>query len=371
MIRVDWKKELFLSTPLFLLGSNYILYNAFGNNSFKNFLRILAILLLFTGWILQKRHTLNRTQIVAIVIAIVVFLLNGFVAVNYAVAVSFSIFATENISETIRRAFRINLLLILILGVGLVTHQIDNYRYISTTGRERWTMGFENPNVAALFYASAIFLFLLSRKKVGKMNIGVAMLMSGVIFYYTDNRTTIVSLVIFCLYFSCMYLCRNNPKIQKNINNFCTIFVDALWILNLVSIFVINKFNSLDALLSYRISSFGRMIGDAGLTGFLMGGTRLTVDNFYYMFLFIHGVFPYIFMMIVTHRTMKRLVIAGHNDYIAFLLSSFLIGLMESSMLRPEIPFSLIVWKILLSDIFFDSRGDQQVCEHPEHVKER
>lgn len=130
----------------------------------------------------------------------------------------------------------------------------------------------------------------------------------------------------------------------------CSIaIIDMLFILNLVSVFIIDKFMVFDALLSFRISTFSRMINSSGIKCFLLGGTTATVDNFYYMLLFQYGIFIYIFVAISTHFAMKKMVTSRNSRYISLLVGLFLVAMMESSLIRPEILVALVVWKIILS----------------------
>ena len=91
------------------------------------------------------------------------------------------------------------------------------------------------------------------------------------------------------------------------------------------------------------------MINNSGLRGLLFGGTVETVDNFYYMLLFQYGIFIYAFVAISTHFAMKRMVDNKDIKYISLLVGLFLVGMMESSLIRPEILVTLIVWKIIFS----------------------
>ena len=47
-----WEQFAFLDIPLFLLGMNYMLYNALAMDTMKTIFRVGAICLLLAGWIL-------------------------------------------------------------------------------------------------------------------------------------------------------------------------------------------------------------------------------------------------------------------------------------------------------------------------------
>ena len=159
-----WEEIIFLDVPLFLLGMNYVLYNALSLDSMKTIFRVGAILLLLIGWTLKGRFVIGKKIFLAMALAMVALLLNGSMALNFVVIILFSICVTYPIDKIIKSTFRINILLVVIMIALMGLHIVNNTSYVSTMGRLRYTLGFENPNVAALFYASAIYLFLVSRK---------------------------------------------------------------------------------------------------------------------------------------------------------------------------------------------------------------
>ena len=56
---------IFLDIPLFLLGINYVLYNALSMESIKNYLRLGAITLLFIGWLLKGNYKVAKNTFLA------------------------------------------------------------------------------------------------------------------------------------------------------------------------------------------------------------------------------------------------------------------------------------------------------------------
>lgn len=341
---------LFLDLPLFLLGLNYMLYNAFSMDILKTQLRVLSIILLLIGCILKKNIIVKKKAVLSMALAIVALLLNGSTSLNLVVIILFSVCAIYPLNSIVQSAFKVNLLLVTIMIVLMLIGIVDNTSYISTMGRLRYTLGFDNPNVAALFYSSAIYLMLVSMKKT-KVLMLVAFLMSLILFYYTNSRTTLLALITF-VFLEGIYSIFEKRKMDKSkviFGKLSILSIDILFVVNLLSVFLIEKFMIFDELLSYRISTFSKMINSSGLRSFLLGGTHETVDNFYYMLLFQYGIFIYIFVACLTHFAMKKMVNKGYIKYIALLVGLFLVGMMESSLIRPEILVSLIVWKVIIS----------------------
>lgn len=346
-----WEQFAFLDIPLFLLGMNYMLYNALAMDTMKTIFRVVAICLLLAGWILKGKFIVDKKAFFAMALAMVSLMLNGSMALNFVVIVLFAICASYSLETIVKSAFRINVFLVLVMIVLMALHIVNNTSYVSTMGRLRYTLGFENPNVAALFYSSAIYLLLVSRKKLKGIVVIFAFLMTGVVFYYTNSRTSLLALLAFVA-LEGMYLFFEKRNMENALRIFgkCSIaIIDMLFILNLVSVFIIDKFMVFDALLSFRISTFSRMINSSGIKCFLLGGTTATVDNFYYMLLFQYGIFIYIFVAISTHFAMKKMVTSRNSRYISLLVGLFLVAMMESSLIRPEILVALVVWKIILS----------------------
>ena len=160
------KKYLFLDIPLLLLGLNYVLYNAFSFDLAKDLLRIFAVSLFVIGWILKGNFILTKKEVFAIFLAVMAVIFNGTLALNFLLIVVFSVCVTFNTNNIISSSLKINGLLVLFMIILMLFNVIDNKGYISSMGRLRYTLGFENPNVAALFYSSAIYLFIVSREKM-------------------------------------------------------------------------------------------------------------------------------------------------------------------------------------------------------------
>ena len=344
-----WEEIIFLDLPLFLLGINYVLYNALSLDSMKTIFRVGAILLLIIGWIFKGRFVIEKKTFLAMTLATVALLLNGSMALNFVVIILFSICVTYPIDKIIKSTFWINTLLVVIMIALMGLDIVNNTSYVSTMGRLRYTLGFENPNVAALFYASAIYLFLVSRKRIKLIVMSVSFAMTAIVYYYTNSRTSLLALLMFvALEGIFLFLQKKNmEKAQTIFGKFLIIYTDALFIINLVSVFVIDKLMIFDTLLSFRISTFSNMINSSGVRGFLLGGTTETVDNFYYMLLFQYGIFIYIFVAVSTHFAMKKMIVNKDIKYISLLVGVFMVGMMESSLIRPEILVTLVVWKII------------------------
>ena len=332
--------------PAFLLGLNYIFYNALDLDATKQIIRIVAMTLVFVGWVLRKDFRINRIQMIFIIAIIIEAFINGLSILNIAAAVIFAICTGDDIKSDEKYFFRISIVLVGFVLLLISLDILENYTYISTMGRLRSTLGFGNPNVAALFYSSAIYLYMLSREKIRIRNIFVAALLEGVIYYYTNSRTSFFALAVFMVLLFAM----RSPYVDF-VAKGCRVAVDAFFCLNLISVFTINSFMKYNTLLSGRISSYAKMINDAGTTGFLFGGSSLSVDSFYYMFLFNYGAIAYLFFWLMVHHALNELSKKKYFNEVAFLTSFFSLGIMESSVMRPEIISVLLIWKLMVQKV--------------------
>lgn len=335
--------SLTISIPAFILGLNYILYNSLGIDSLKTVLRITAMLILIIGWILRGNFKVTRLQLVMMFLILIELLINGSSVLNIGAAIMYAIGVGSDIKRCESKLYNVNLILVIIALLLMVLGYTDNYTYISSVGRQRSTFGFNNPNVASLFYTSAIYLYILSRKQLKYQHLLIALILETVVFYFTRSRTNYFAFIIYLV-----LMALSMRKWADQISRFCVIGVNLLFILNLVSMFCLPYLLKFDALLSGRITTYLRMVKDAGIVTFLFGNTQLTVDNFYYMLLYSYGLFFYLIFAIAVKRSLQILYCKKCFKEIVFAASYFLVGVAESSLIRPEILSVLFVWILII-----------------------
>ena len=66
--------------------------------------------------------------------------------------------------------------------------------------------------------------------------------------------------------------------------------------------------------------------------------------------MFQYGIFIYMFVAISVHITLKKMITNNNLQYVALVVGLFLVAMMESSVIRPEILVTLVIWKIILKD---------------------
>lgn len=334
--------------PIFLLGINFIIYNAIGVESFKLLFRIVAISMLFIGWLLDgvKNYTIIHLMfLIAIGFQIII---NGTESISLIAFVLIALNSTKSINEELKALCYISIVLTVIVFILIAIGLIDNNTYISTDGRIRSTLGFINPNSAALFYSSCLLLIVGSKENTKVYDLIIFTLLSFVIFYYTACRTIFIADIFYVV---CKLIYLFNYKLKIEFFNHVFLFLlDALFVLNLFSALFIDQLLRFNSLTSSRIIDYKRLIDNADLQTWLFGGTDFSADSFYYMLLFKYGIIFYFFIFLISHLAIKQLLYLKQYSIIVFVLTIYICGITESSIIRPELVSMLFIWKTIINE---------------------
>lgn len=337
---------LVIDLPIFLLIFNFILYAAFGIDGQKTPMRIGAFILFICGWIINGEYRVTYLQLFTIFLLFVMILLQGTEALNFLAVFIFAFATKIDLKRLVKKVFNINLLLIVFMLLCIYAGVAVNSTYTDSVGRVRSTMGFINPNAGSMFYCSAIYLYILSRDKIRIRDYIIALAGNFLIFSFSNSRTPFVAVCLFLLMIPIFNRVISKPVIKLGV---CALN-DFIWVLGVISLFILDMFSGFNDILSNRINLFMELVNQFGIWGAIIGGTDfqdITIDNFYLTFLYQNGIFPYLLAMYLVHTSTRNLVIRKETRLLAFISSLFLMGVMESSFIRPEIPITLILWKIL------------------------
>lgn len=344
---INWKNFLFLDIPILLLGINYIFYNVLQEEEFKTIFRIASMFFFVAGYLFKEKLTIKSKEIILLFFLTIALFINGGMILNFIAIVLFVVCTTNSINLIIEHVCKINCFLTFVIFILLTLGMTNDVIYLSSNGRLRHALGFNHPNAAALFYTANILLLAIYIRKINLLI--VSAIVSYIIFYYTDSRTSFLAIMFFLILESInIFLERKNKKTYQIIlAKISMIVIDVLFTFSFLSVFFINKLLFLDELLSYRISIASAMANKSGLYGLIFGGTSDWADNFYYMLLFQYGIIVYICVAIITHLSIKKLIDRKNLRYIPLLTSIFVLATMESSLIRPEILIMLVTWKII------------------------
>lgn len=353
------KDTLFFDFPLFILAINYIIYNAIGIEDYKNIFRIIALSVMIMGWLLYGQKFFSIPNLIFISLIVVQIIVNGSNSVNIIAFLVVAYCSTRDIKIDISHCYYLSLALIVLMFILIVTGVVENTTYLSNMGRIRTTLGFLNPNASALFYSSAIFLYVLSRKEINYIAILISAIFSFLIYYFTDSRTFLFADTFFVIIITLQYFFKRHNKEFPNF--FLLVLVDSLFVVNLVSTFFLKQLLVFDEISSYRLSAFNKMVESSDLTTWLFGGSDYSVDSFYYMFIFGYGIILYLLFFLLAHISMYELIKRNQGTLVAFLTALFLCGTMESSIIRPEVLSMLVAWKIIVNSNVIKQYRDNSV----------
>lgn len=336
--------------PISLLGLNYILYNSLGVLELKTLLRIVAMSSIFTGWFIYKQRQVNFFHILLFIMLLIQCFLHGEDSVNLVAIVCIGIFIDNKTEKVVNACYQINIVLVIVMLFLMLAGVVNNYSYISSTGRFRTTLGFDNPNVASLFYSSAIMLYLIRRNSIKVLNIALSIVAATVTYHFTDSRTPFITMLFLCLLLVALSI--RAYKINFIICKMCKYFINILFLVNAASFWFVDKMMFLDRITSGRIYQFSRMVHELGIKGFIFGGVTATTDNFYYMFLYSYGILLYIIFAIIINKAVNQCIRENRSKEVAFITSMFVMGLMESSLFRVEIIIAIVAWKLIFALAF-------------------
>ncbi|MBQ7338984.1 MAG: hypothetical protein IJW40_11115 [Clostridia bacterium] len=316
----------------------------------------MAMVLVLCGWVFRRKKTIDGKVFLFLFIVVLESFYNSAETLNILAALLFAICGSDDVKAEEKALFYVSVLITSLFFVFLFLGMVESRTYISTTGRIRTTMGFDNPNVAALFFSSALYLFVLCREKIKNRHLVVAAVLELVVFYFTDSRASFFAFLCFVVLVYIMRL-----SIFQKKNSVLIYASDAFFVIHLLSMFFAEYLMPLNSLLSGRIMHFINMTNEAGLMRYLFGGSPLRSDNFFYMLMFKYGIFIYGLFALMVHFAMERLIKKKYYAEAAFIFAHLLLGFMESSIIRPEIASVMMVWVLIFSNTKRNGEINQSV----------
>ncbi len=277
-----------------------------------------------------------------------ILLFNGINSLNFFFIVIISII-TKNvyIGELSRKFNKINLSLFLLLIGSLVTGVLHNMQYVSSMGRVRTTLGFNNPNAASQFLFSVVVIFVLSNQRhyAKRLLIGFG---GSIYFYlYTNSRTTLAAFFLFTIFY---FLFKRLFKFKRITIIYYTVILSVILLIcsTFLASYLLELFPQLDQFTSYRLTIFSEYIEANTISNLFFGGTLVPeVDNFYLVFLYTYGILIFIFASTIILKAVRNLLYERNQAYLAFVLTMMFIALTESSIIRPELLSVMLFWKII------------------------
>ena len=338
------KSAILLWVP-FLLAINLLLYAFFKIDLSKNLLRALCALLCVVYLLLTRR--IGKTEFILLLIAAYLIVINGDVSFNMAYMIILSVsLATCKRERVIDNYNKVHILVIIIVAISLFTGIVenDNWTYL---GRTRNSFGFSHVNYVGLLMFSAGSLYLLSRKTIKWLDLVGCVVASYIVFRYSDSRTGFIgTLILICLLLCFRFISSEKIKILVTIIITLFFFSPLLWRLPQFNSVTVNQ------LLSNRPRLFSYYINKNSLINLIFGGSKAgEVDNGFLMLLFNCG---FVIYLGIYAAVLRSAIIKTNNRRsveVAFIIATLSVAVMESSIIRPELPCMVFFWTTVVADL--------------------
>lgn len=344
---MESSKKLNLNMLLFsivcvLLTLDFLSWSFFKINNYNYIFRYATILLIVALFVINRNITLN--EILVLVLFLLLFVQNSDVSINLAYLLLLSLSAKYVENDSIYKIVNIiNIVIVLVvifcLGIGLVNNVVV---YV----RNRNTLGFVHVNYVGLLLYSIVSSYILWKKDINVIETSIILGLILFIYMITNSRTGCLgSLILLAMYYFCKY-CKDEYK--KVMVVIYSLLIFAFPLIIQLPIFS-NSF--INIWLSKRPEIFQSFINSCTLKQFLFGGIDRTVDCFYINTLYGCGIFVYLILCFLFMLAILNKLNNNKNVELAFILTTLLVGTLESSIMRPEILCILIFWKLIIEEI--------------------
>jgi len=230
-------------------------------------------------------------------------------------------------------------LIVLLVSVGI----FENNIYIDQLGRVRNFFGFRNPNYLSLYVFSFSILLVLYKKS--KKSIFISFVLLLIMYYFTRSRTPFLAFFIFI--FMIFFIGKKNRR--KKYVTLILLIYGALLFYIYTSMFY-NNFQTLNTILSYRLSYINLFFYNMTFFDFIFGGNNfiITLDNSYLMILKNFGIIYLIYILFKAYFIKEKLIKFNKFE-ISFIITILIFGFFESVLISPGVPISIVFWYLILS----------------------
>ncbi len=369
MNQVGLKKKIstktYHQTSLFLiislLGINYLLYAFFEIEILKVPIRLCVMFIMLVVYFYREK--LGYHNIIIVSMAVYLILIQGTLTINIAFLLVAGMCLSQINEEIIYKYMNIINMVVLIIVVFSLLTGFEVSERIVTDGRTREDFGFDNVNSAGLLIYSIVSVFVLSSKKIKTYHAILAIALVVFVYMRTNSRTsfygTVALLVLQPIFSVIPYYIK---KIFLPIACFLMFISPLFWLTPGMQTHEMNlKYSFRPWLFKVYFESISRRI-------FLFGGnTAQDVDNFYLVFLGNAGIILYVGLLFMLIMNIIKLSKNNDNKRLAFIFSSLIIAITETSLIRPEIMSMLAFWVMLFrcfQDIKPQKRPEVGQCKY-------
>ena len=325
------------------MGANLLLYAFFQFDVDKNILRIISTIICIVALFYKRKIRLE--EVILLGISCYLVLINGDISVNMAVVI---IIAVSMTATDMRMVFNIynkmHIVMLIIVSGSLLFGIVQNTKWI-IQGRIRNDFGFSHVNYVGLLFYSLISVYLISRKRINRYHMIFSLIASFIVFRFTNSRTGFYGTLILLF---CIFIFDRIPGKYTKILS--CIMVTALFLSPIIWKLPIINNRKVDYLLSGRVSLSLYYIKRNSVFRLLFGGTHVgEIDNSYLLILYNCGIIVYLILMAIVLYSCIKILEKTKIYEAAFIISTLSISLMESCLIRPEIPCMMLFWIIVFS----------------------
>lgn len=311
-------------------------------SKYENLFRYATVVIMIALFILNRNIT--TSDILIVILIMLILIQNSEVSTNlaYLLLLSLSSKYVDNRSLYIG----VNILNIIIVVAVIFCLSFDIVDNVVIYTRNRNTLGFVHPNYVGLLCYSIVASYLLLKKELSHIETVLLAIFTISIFAITDSRTGCYGAIALLITNYFFRYCKQEYK--KPVAILCLLIVFALPFFIRLPIFEGETINSL---LSKRPIRYQAYINSCTIKQLLIGGAESTTDCFYINVLYGCGIFIYIIFELMFLLSIKEKANSNKDVELSFILTTLLIGTMESSLMRPEMLFVIIFWKLIVEEI--------------------
>lgn len=329
----------------FLLALNLLLYAFFKVDINKNIIRAacaFVCLLVFIG-----RGKIKLFDLIALLVPAYLILINGDVSINVAFMLIMAIAMKSIEKDKILSTYnKVHILIFAVVVFALLSGLVSNESW-TYLGRTRNSLGFIHVNYAGLLAFSLIAIYLMQKESINWKDYTISVGLSYLIYRYTDSRTGFYGTIILLLLIIGFQLM---PKRFIKITSFV---ISIAAFASPIAWKQLYRFTfRMNTLLSLRPEIFSRYIDSNTFYNFIFGGSIAgEIDNAFLLMLYNCGTFIYVGIAFIVIKSIANKIESKEYVEVAFILSTLAIAMMESSLLRPEIPCMTFFWITVLADL--------------------
>lgn len=213
--------------------------------------------------------------------------------------------------------------------------------------RSRMTFGFKNVNSFAGIVSGFCLLIMMTGSQIVARYL-IALLVSYVIYIYTDSRAMLAATFSFVAFTGIFLLARNRLWFLKSFAGFMLL---TPLLLSVLASLVVSEMPLLDLMLSGRQTFVSMYFSELPNYRLLIGGAEpsagVTVDNSFALLAGAIGIPLLIYLTHTTYQRVCRCVNEADFRTYSFLLAFWIYSFAESSMLRPESIVCIVFWVLI------------------------